>query len=580
MIKKVYFFQLTLLMLLLFILFQITSTSITFNDLINSFQSNGNNLEKNNSMNSRNVNNSDSVLLITGDNESKVKYIEEELLYLHKDYREEKSLLALTDEELKNTEVIILASYNISDAYNLETVQKCMNKGINIIMAIVPGEIELDKDWCSFLGIKTLNGGLNQEGISIFSDFLIGGKHDYPKLKLDIQNIKVLSNCKTYIAGFPKDNNGEESSGDIPDILWRNVYSGSQIYVVNGSFFDNGNGIGIICSIFSQMYEDFIYPVINAKALLVNNAPYLSNENGNEMQKRYARNSQRFLEDIVLPDIIALCMSTKNVPTFYAVSSLDGESTYGNELNTPVLSIVNGELKKIGGEMGISVFDRTDINVEEKTTEAINLFKNQLGSDYEFNSLYFKNHDNLNDTLVNSVNKLTTVHSLVSPWDEGTTFSHYNRDVINIPVITEGFTYNDEDLFKLHSLSTALGVIIQGIDMNDIVYPESNSYDWTNAYVDLTSATDTYLAGYKYLDGLNITGVESRVSRFLDSKPNIIQENNSIKISIYNFQEEVFFILRTNKKVADINNGNAERIEDNAYLISANGADVTITLKE
>lgn len=587
MIRKSHFVQLTLLILLLFVLYQITSISITFDEFKSSFSNENNNVIDIDRVGlSNDENSSASIVMIAGDNERVASSIEEELYYLKKEYKVYKSIFTLSEKNLANTEVIILASDKMEGAYDLETVQNAMNKGIHVIMARLPNKDELSQEWKSLLGIKTMGDTYDQEGISIFSGFFLGDKQDYKKLKIKTRNIKVESTCKTYIAGLLADKdkvNGEKLSmmyEKMPDLLWRNVYKKSQIYVVNGSFLETHNGIGIISAIFAQMYEDFIYPVVNAKALFINNAPYLSYENDEEMQKRYARNSQRFLLDIVLPDIIALSMSSGNVPTFYGVTSLNENSTSKNKLNTSVVPIMNSELKRIGAEMGISDYDGDNLQSGKKVIDTINLYKKEL-DDYKCRSLYVNKIDKtVNDLMVSEVNSFTEIGSLVSSWDRGTSFSYHKGNIVNIPAVTEGFSYGDGDLFKLHSIATALGVVTHKIDINEMVYPQSKDKDWSNSFKDLASAVDTYWDGYKSLDSLNISSTESRVLRFLNIKPHITKFKNGITISIDSFDEEAYFMLRTKKKVVGIDHGKVTKIQEGAYLIYADSANVKITLDE
>lgn len=588
MIRKSHFVQLTLLMLLLFVLYQITSISITFDEFKSNFsnKNNSNATDVSDIELSNDKNSSANIVMITGDNGPVSSSIEEELYYLKKDYKVYKSIFALSEENLANTQVIILASDKMKDAYDLETIQNAMNKGINVIMAILPNKEELGREWKSLLGIKTMGDIHYQEGISIFSGFFLGDKQDYEKLKIKTRSIKVESTCKTYIAGLltDKDTDSDEELSvmyeKVPDLLWRNVYKNGQIYVINGSFLETHNGIGIISAIFAQMYEDFIYPVINAKALFVNNAPYLSYENDEEMQKRYARNSQRFFLDIILPDIITLSMSTGNIPTFYGVASLNESANSRDELNTSVLPIVNTELKRIGAEMGISDYNKENLKNGKKVIDTMNLYKKELG-DYKCSSLYVDKVDKTdNDSMISEVNKHTEIGSLVSSWDRGTSFSYNKGNILNIPAVTEGFSYGDENLFKLHSIATALGVVTHKIDINDMVYPQRKDEDWSNSFKDLASAVDTYWDGYKSLDSLNISSTERRVSRFLNIKPHMTKSKSSITISIDGFDEEAYFMLRTKKKVMGIDHGKVTEIQEGAYLIYADSANVKITLDE
>ncbi len=104
--------------------------------------------------------------------------------------------------------------------------------------------------------------------------------------------------------------------------------------------------------------------------------------------------------------------------------------------------------------------------------------------------------------------------------------------------------------------------------------------DWSHSFKDITAAVSTYWDKYKSLDSLNISSTQSRIARFLDITPHITRSKDSITIDIDGFDEEAYFMLRTNKEVVGIDHGKVTEIEDGAYLIYANHANVNITLEE
>lgn len=571
MIKKAHYTQLSLLILLLFALFQITSISISFDEITNKLggHKSGNNIER------ITTDASESILLITGEQTKSSKQIERGLLYLRKGYRVNENLLNLSAAELKKVEVIILASPTMSGVYDIDLIRNYINQGIDIIMAVLPPREELSEEWQALLGIKSIGGVKEQKGITVLSGFLLGGKHDYKDYLLDIRDIRVASTCKTYIAGMGDEdnqnvpNNDMAEDGTVTDILWRNVYKGSQIFTVNGAFFNNNDGFGILTAVFSELYPDFIYPVINAKALLVNNAPYLSNENDTVMLDRYARNSKQFFEDIAMPQIIALCMSFDSIPTFYAVSSMDQSIENKGNYNISELSIANSELNRIGGQLGISLYDRNGMDQEKKVINMLKLCKAEQ-ENYNFNSIYLKNFDQTKlNSLIDKLSGEISVKSLITSWKEGSTFSFYKDDIIQVPTITEGFYYSDNDLFAMDTAAVAYGVEIHGIDMEEILYPKSDKDDWAVAYRIFASYMDTYWTEYQFLDSINMTGVYNRVVSYLTITPNITMEEDHIGVAIEGFLKQAYFILRTDKGIKDVTNGTFTKIEEGVYLISA-----------
>ena len=575
MIKKIHYIQLVLLILLLFFLFQFTSISISFN----SSGSDYNYVQTNTAgYNYRIASGSPEVLLISGDNGAVAACLEQELTYMKKSYRIEKSLVSYQKEELNNTKILILCSDKMADAYNLQLVQEYMKKGINVIMAGMPSD-GLDQNWRSFLGISELGNLFKQKGITVFSGFFLGGEQKYKSLNFDTYRLNVSSTCKTYIAGIPEKSEQQKPQGPFQDMLWRNVYDRSQIFVVNGSFFKDNDSIGILSGIFSQIYKDFLYPVINAKVFLVNNSPSLVLENEEKMQSRYARNSKRFFEDIVLPDIVALSLSTENVPTFFAVSSIDYRLKGKQNYDTSVLPALQQELQKIGGEIGVSAYDLRDSRPEDKVLNDVKLFTDYL-KDYSFQAINLVNYDKVyQPELLTKVNRISNVSSIITEGDKSTNFSMFNKSVVNIPVVSKGFSENDRELFKFHNAATALGVISHEIDMKEIIYAADNAADWTSASVNLTGLVGTYWRNFKVLDSTNITKAGKRVHRFLEMRPEIQVKDDRIKVLINNFDGEAYFILRSDKSIAAISNGKFKKLEDNAYLICSLSPEFELTLK-
>ena len=574
MIKIRQYIQLSLLLLLLFVLFQFSSYSISFyskNDASNT-------QDMNKKAGYELISNKKDILVVTGGNEEAAFQITQELSYMKRSYLLKDNLYSVTEDEKNKLNRIILASDSMKGNYDLETIQAYINQGIHIIVAVLPVE-ELDDGWKEVLGIARINYNDSQVGILAFDGFLLGGKQDYKNLIVDAPYVKVTSSCKTYIVGYreKKEKAKVRQFDYIYDIVWRNIYKDSQIYVINGSGIKEF-GYGILSAIFAQIYPDYLYPVINAKALIINNAPYLTKENTDEMMKRYTRNAKRFFADLAFPNIISVNLTYQCIPSLYGVSSFDLQSADNKDYDTSLLSLYQEDLNRIGGEIGISAYDLQNPSAREKVLADIQRFGNVLGNS-SLKSLNVSQYDkDSRDALVDEVEKQMTLESVVSYAEEGTTFSYYKDDIVNVPIISKGFGYSEEEYFKLQSMVTALGVISHEVDMKNIIYPKNPGDDWTQAVTNLSSMLDSYWKPYQAFESMNVTQMSKRISRFLDMSPEITVKNNTIQVKIHHFDTEAFFILRTGKEVSQITNGSYSIIEDGVYLITAREADLTIHL--
>lgn len=576
MIKRGQYIQLSLLILLIFVLFQFSSYSISF---YNKYDADEKKQTIPNESEYGMKDNTKDILVVAGSNGEAAFQITQELTYMKRGFLLKEDLFSVTQEEMSKLKLIILASDTMEGYYDLATVQAYIDQGINVILAVLPVK-ELDNSWKNVLGISQINNEVSQVGLLTFRGFFLGGKQDYKNLVVDAPYIKVASSCKTYIVGYKEKNNKSKirQYDFMYDIVWRNIYGNSQIYVINGSGM-NQFGCGILSAIFAQMYPDYLYPVINAKALIINNAPYLTKENSAEMMEHYTRNAERLFADLVLPSIISVSLSNHCVPTLYGVSGFDQGTVEGKDYSTEILPLLQKDLDRIGGEIGISAYDMQDSSSKEKVLTEIQLYGNKLGNS-ALKSLHIGQFDqSACGSLVEEVEKQIPLTSVVSYADDRTTFSYYKDDIVNVPIISRGFEYSETEYLKLQSMATALGVIVHETDMKDIIFPESYKDDWTQAITDLSSMLDSYWKPYEAYKSMNVTEMSERISRFLVMSPDITINDDVIQVRVNHFDTEAFFILRTEKEISEITNGIYNKIEDGAYLITAKEANLTINLK-
>ena len=576
MIKKAHYLQLTLLMVMLFILFQITSVSITFHSEDGSTAVIDNQTQGTNTS----ENYSPQYLLITGESSSLAENVEQELKYLKADYKSVTSLLNVSQEELANTKVVILASESMKDAYDYTSLRKCVDQGISVIIAKLPLD-EVNEEWKQLIGINSIDEEATAEGIITFSGFMLGGKQRYSGYIEDIPDIRVSSTCKTFVAGYTEYKRDNGNTGvDYHDLIWRNRYQGSDIYVVCGSFFESNTGIGILSAIFSDMAEDYIYPVINSRSLIVSNAPYLTSENSEETIQRYVRTPRRFFEDLILPNLVSLCLNMDMVPSIYPVASFDESKNPVNAADMGALTTSAREFLRIGGEIGISGYDQINTHPKEKVLSTIDTFQKTLNNT-QFKSLDLKAYDKeyWND-LIQSAKKKMPLTSIISGYEQGDAFSYIDNDIVTIPAITDGFNYdNKEELFKFRSTMTALGVLTHEIDMSEILFPENDSQDWAVSMIELAKIADSYWTQFDVFENDTISRSAEKVANFLTINPIISQEGDTIDVDIDQFQKEAYFILRTDKDISNVKNGTFQSIEEGAYLIKATGKNLQIILQ-
>ncbi|HCX65189.1 MAG TPA: hypothetical protein DHN33_08270, partial [Eubacteriaceae bacterium] len=527
MIKKTHFVQLSLLMVLLFILFQITSISITFDDLKSSFeegregQHNVYGVEADGSVEAQKI-------YLLGDGQEEDSTMVNALSFMQKSFEVAVDLSEVEDEA-KQGDVVILPHLQSQEEYDVERVKGLLSRGVHFILAALPEEIS--NEMKQVLGIEKIGERSCRKGVAFFEDFLVGDKKDFPKIYVSARDVKVSATAKTFVAAMP-DEGIKETNEEVTDYIWRNIYENGHIYTVNGPFLNADYATGILQALFAQIETHYIYPVVNAKGIFVSNGPYLSEENTELLQEEYARGSQRIFMDIILPDLMALSMRTGNVTSFFATDVIRGGNPDYSEEMFEQLNFIDGEAEKIGGVLQIHENEESD-RLRTAFEEFIPRFEDRVRYFDVWEERYADSFDN---------------RAVVVPWDAQKGYTHPENEPVYISVGMDGFEVTDRDLLKLHSLINGLGVITHNIDLESVIYPGAEKDHWTVGFKKFSSAVTTYWGQYEGLEALNAMDLAKRVENFEVLESEIIKRTDGMDVKMEHLNEDAYFILRTDEK--------------------------------
>ena len=91
----------------------------------------------------------------------------------------------------------------------------------------------------------------------------------------------------------------------------------------------------------------------------------------------------------------------------------------------------------------------------------------------------------------------------------------------------------------------------------------------------------TYWKPYSAFDKTTLSESDVRGRRFLNLDYSEERQGDVICVSVKNFEEEAYFILRTHgEKITAVENGTFTQLEEDAYLIGANEEKLMITLEK
>lgn len=576
MIRKSQYIQLTLLIFLIFVLFLMTATSISFqSDVVISSSHNEEKLKVATGASvetEQEILDEEYTIVIQGDNTVGGKNIAKQLECLKKNYkvyRTMKDVPILIRDHMKQ---LMLCSSKAEGYYTYDDIVEASMNGTDIIFAVLPVGENLSQEWLDLLGIRYLGSRYTQRGIVCLDNFLVGGIRWYEKYNIRTLRIKTTSACKTFVAGINDKITQEQlRNEDATDIIWRTVLNNSRIFVMNGSFFTDMTHIGMLNAVLSKLDSDYLYPIVNAKMLFIIDAPYLTNENEEEMEERYARSAERFLEEIAVPGIVSLSMALEIQPQFYGTTYFQNAAKgYGTE----IVSFLHNELEKIGGDIEISANN----NKLSKITKAIKVFED-ITKKKAASLLLYDYNARIERQIIDALSYTGHITNIVHRWEDVSDLS-IRGDYTYIPMMTDGYDINDKVLLQFDGAASSLGLITHGISMEDIIFPSSEEDDWSTAYKDFSAYYYTACQKYHYLDGVDAAGLEQRVRQYLLMEPKITYGKKGIDLKVENLYTQGFFMLRTDKKIKEMSSGTYKKLEEGVYLLTITEPETEIVLKQ
>lgn len=572
MIKKSQYVQLTLLILLVFVLFLLTATSISFQNDVVITKADVPELTQAVVVEAEQESENAEIVIIEGSNTLNANNIALQLDSLKKNYQRYRNIRQVPDLVKKNMKQLILCSNRTEGYYTYEDILTVSKQGTDIIFATLPVKEDLTQEWKDLLGIRYIGERYTQKGISVFDGFMTGGIRWYEDYRIRTVRVKTNSDCKTYIAGINDEIlQGRVRNEDATDIVWRKIINNSRLFVINGAFFAENTYNGVLSSVLFKSTSDCIYPIVNAKMLLIEDAPYLSDENTKEVEKLYARTAYRFLEEIAIPAIVSLSMSLEIQPQFYGTQYFK-DSSKGFDPHS--VQFLNKELIKIGGDIQVSVYN----NQVNKMIRSIGVIESI--TEKQVTSLLFGNYKpKIEQQVMSALSYTGNITSIVHRWKDVPQIS-IRDEYAYIPMMTQGYEFDDDMLFSFDGAASSLGLITHGITMENMIYPLSSEDDWSTAFRDFSAYYYSTCQKYSYLDGVDGAGLEQRIRQYLIMKPKISYEQEKIHLEIENLYTQGYFILQTDKKIEGMSSGSYKKIGNGEYLITIIQENTDILLKE
>lgn len=479
--------------------------------------------------------------------------------------------------------------------YTGETLAKLLSyaqTGVPLVFTRLPDyeTLAADPALADFFGIaRCVDPAVRVDGLKLFADFFLSKERIYAAgdfygeaddTEFTLPYYTLRAGYEGYMVGLLNDQLalGIENE-QLPTLLWRAYTGRSQVCAVNTDLFDGERMLGVLTAFVSAVSEWHLYPVVNARTILLTGFPFLSNENSQTMQRLYSRDTLGFQRDIVWPNVVKVLRNYEAVPNFFLSPQLDyadGERPLADDL-----SMYLRQIQGLSGTAGLSLAQTSGLSLRDVAKKAADFFQAAL-PDFRFYAAYGGSFTDAQwrDYLASAADEpLEDLSLILFPYREGRAlFTLLGDRALSALMTTNGFAHETLDDLQLISLMTALGYSAQQVDMERALLPAGDEDDWSNLS-ELWSKGDTYYRDFAKFESASVYELEARARALLTVNFTCAREGDTLRVSAGAFDAALWFVLRLHgETVTAVSGGKAVQLSGGAWLIRMDGQDAAITL--
>ena len=488
--------------------------------------------------------------------------------------------------------VIDSASVRWEEREELEYLEGCLEAGCNLIFCNMPeaSVIRGNQRIRSLFGIRRVREERAEvDGIHLYDGFLLGGEAVYlasdekerkerQDMDLTLPWYELEAGTEVYMKGIMEDEGIE--SEEYPVVIWKNNYRGACVMTVNGTYMQEFGGIGLLSAMSAQMKFYDLYPVVNAQNLVAANFPILAQENEGQLMEVYSRDMQGVMRDVLWPGIMTVYRQNRMGLSCMLALQMD----YGDEIlpDGEQFAYYMKNLNKEDAEAGISGVNLSGTPLGEKL-EADSRFAAERLPDYQFTSFYAGNMRREEIGAAMEEKALSSVRTVITEdTADDEVVGYLSEHVTRQKVLASGFSHTYRDDFRVRCVETMLGYTNVLMDIKEAVYPEGEEGSWEKLAEDLGWNIRNYWKGFRGFQGTSVSESDMHIRRFLALDYTQQREGQKIYLHVSDpdIQEPVWFILRTHHEaVGEIKGGSFTELEDDVYLLEVDAAEAVITME-
>lgn len=441
--------------------------------------------------------------------------------------------------------------------------------------------------------------------------------------EISVPGIRVIGNMFLGTQGFGFDSDiyttsaadvqlnknavAEVTSQDGHPIIWSSNSGKGKYIVCNSRERDDKNNYGTYTAILSQLNEDYIYPVVNAKLFFVDDFPSPVPEgNFARIYQETGLSTAEFYRQLWWPRML------DNGEKYHVKYTGLIIETYGNQVKAPFVPLANGrarnglivygrELLKAGGELGIHGYNHQSLAPAGYGQDKLGYTPWESQDDMEASLRELKRY--IADVYPNyEIHTYVPPSNILSPegkaavkevfpdirvyaslWNGLATAKEYfqnfqlNSDgTSEIPRVSSGYAPTNEEIWEAYNVLNYNGVFSHFVHPDEIFYEESENLTWAAMQQGMEKLLSDLQNRFGWLEPVTATEGYEKLQDYVQMDYSLTRSSSGIKVHAWNFQQPLTFILRTKKEIGSVTGGSAHRIQADAYALTVESTDFEI----
>ncbi len=382
-------------------------------------------------------------------------------------------------------------------------------------------------------------------------------------------------NASTWIQLREKATIYVEDSENGEPVVYSYPYGKGKTLVVNATFLEEKNCMGMVAGLLSHEVEGFVYPVYNSELFFLDNFPVVTYVDDEICLALFGRTTDDFVENVVWPVFQRIAVQEEIKYTSSVMTLISGEP-YFPELETALFYTMGKSALVYDGEL-IAAADYSkegDIKRNDSFYDSFTIFF----PSYQIQGLAISN-----GRFREKEGEPFPVVRGYMFGDDDTMFicePGVENGVYQFPIITEGFSLDEGNAFTIAMQVASKGILSQRVDINRLIVDEQENPVWDHEKILFSKYQERIIDPIEWLDSITLSETADYIHGYSSLQYEVSYEENELFIHCTNYRIGQSFYFYLPYDIEEVHGATIEKLKGNYYLIQVLEDDVEIEFED